>query len=718
MLFAGEPVEAEAILRALHQGRVAVRGMFTQHPRHLAKLVKKHPCDLIIASLSAQVAAADVAAGYRDLVEQAGDAGADGEPPPLVVVFGPDQNAEDLVYLAVVGAGALVEAAAVPALVEAVRRLAMRLGLGNRLAGLEAENVALRQTLRGLVALVEQPVARLEQARIAEVNPAFARQFDAEDGSGLVDLPLLDLIAPADRDKVAPLFGTDLLEPVPVRPQPVTFLVRGEPRQFLLRVQTCGVGAPDCHWLVLTPAAPVARAEPPSASASSLPLPLTERGALRLHLSTLLETNRSVNRPFALVFALLPEYARWLAEAGDEAVEARMALLVSESARAAPQDAYCGRIADDAVAIIVEDVDRADRGGLRLRYAERLAITQPDGLPIKVGVVVAETGEYTVPRLLDAARADAARTMQPGEPDLRIDLDTLVVSEESARAARRPLPTSPAAKRAAAEALAEKARNEALLEAMRDPNSLEARIDRALNRNALGVMYQPIISLMGDSQEHYSVLLRLEDLNNLIISADDLIGAAARSGNLPAVDRWVIGKALGELARWRRLGQRFGLFLSLSAETIRQDDLLIFICDSLRERDARGGWVTFQVQEREVRANLERWVTLCQGLHKIACRVAINQFGHDPKPQELLDAGVPVDFVKFAPDFAAGLATDIDKQRRLFDLASLARAHGARTIVSGVEDAATLTVLWGNQVDYVQGYYVQKPAHTMEAPTE
>jgi EAL domain-containing protein (putative c-di-GMP-specific phosphodiesterase class I)/PAS domain-containing protein len=251
--------------------------------------------------------------------------------------------------------------------------------------------------------------------------------------------------------------------------------------------------------------------------------------------------------------------------------------------------------------------------------------------------------------------------------------------------------------------------------AISDDDGITTKIERALHRDGFNIMYQPVISLLGDSQENYSVLLRLEDINNLILTAAQLLGPAARSGTLPDIDRWVIGRALRDLAARRNAGQRIGFFLSLSAETIKDPGLLIWLCDLLREHDARGGWVIFQLQERDAKAQSDHWVPLADGLKKIKSRIAINQFGHEPHPERLLER-VPPDFVKFAPDFAAGLADDIAKQRQLAELARLARSYGAKTIVTGVEDARALTVLWGAGIDYVQGNFLQGPSRSLDAP--
>jgi len=50
------------------------------------------------------------------------------------------------------------------------------------------------------------------------------------------------------------------------------------------------------------------------------------------------------------------------------------------------------------------------------------------------------------------------------------------------------------------------------------------------------------------------------------------------------------------------------------------------------------------------------------------------------------------------------------KRQRLWELTKLTREAGVKIIVTGVEDARSLTVLWTAGIDYVQGYFLQKPS--------
>ena len=75
---------------------------------------------------------------------------------------------------------------------------------------------------------------------------------------------------------------------------------------------------------------------------------------------------------------------------------------------------------------------------------------------------------------------------------------------------------------------------------------------------------------------------------------------------------------------------------------------------------------------------------------------------------------LPLDFLLFAHEFARGLADDKDKQQQLTSFAGLAREFNVKSIVTGVEDARSLAVLWTAGIDYVQGNFLQRPSPSVE----
>jgi diguanylate cyclase (GGDEF)-like protein/PAS domain S-box-containing protein len=78
-----------------------------------------------------------------------------------------------------------------------------------------------------------------------------------------------------------------------------------------------------------------------------------------------------------------------------------------------------------------------------------------------------------------------------------------------------------------------------------------SRITSAVEEDRFELFYQPIIGigkLNGDSRGHYELLLRMRDEDGELVGPDQFIPAAERYNLMSTLDRWVIHKALSELA--------------------------------------------------------------------------------------------------------------------------------------------------------------------------
>ncbi|MCU7960047.1 MAG: diguanylate cyclase, partial [gamma proteobacterium symbiont of Bathyaustriella thionipta] len=96
-------------------------------------------------------------------------------------------------------------------------------------------------------------------------------------------------------------------------------------------------------------------------------------------------------------------------------------------------------------------------------------------------------------------------------------------------------------------------------------------IDYALEHDHFRLVFQPIVSLQGDSRENYAVLLRLLDANNEEMRPADFFPQAEAAGLMAKIDRWVIRNAIKELSKQRAQGRKTKFFNSLTGATLEED---------------------------------------------------------------------------------------------------------------------------------------------------
>ncbi|MEE9358844.1 MAG: EAL domain-containing protein [Sedimenticolaceae bacterium] len=237
-------------------------------------------------------------------------------------------------------------------------------------------------------------------------------------------------------------------------------------------------------------------------------------------------------------------------------------------------------------------------------------------------------------------------------------------------------------------------------------------IQHALEKDRFRMVFQPIVSLQGDSRENYAVLTRLLDNHDNEIQPNYFTECAEQNEQMLEIDRWVIKHAIIELTKQRAEKRKVNFFISLSASSIQDEGTLLWVCDCLRNQKAKGAWLTFQIKDKDVRNHTQSAKKLVDGLKRIKCQIAIDQFGSNQKAETLLKH-LLVDYVKFDVGLIEELATTQGKQDRLNELNALALSHSIRTIAMGIEDANSLAILWTVGVNYIQGYFLQGPAENI-----
>ena len=241
---------------------------------------------------------------------------------------------------------------------------------------------------------------------------------------------------------------------------------------------------------------------------------------------------------------------------------------------------------------------------------------------------------------------------------------------------------------------------------------MQQLIKDALSEDSFKLVYQPVVSLQGESREYYAVLTRLIGDDGEEILPAQFMEEAMQSGQMADIDRWVIRNAVIEIKKQRDQGQKVSFFISLSAAVLEDSDFLLWICDCLRELNAKGAWLTFQIREPDLRSHLQEARALIDGLKKIRCQILISQFGTSDKHESLL-THLPLDYVRFDSTLVDNLASSQQNQDTLSKLNKQAQDQGIKTVVMGVEDANSLTLLWTVGVNYIQGYFLQEPSENI-----
>ncbi|WP_062537155.1 EAL domain-containing protein, partial [Mizugakiibacter sediminis] len=252
----------------------------------------------------------------------------------------------------------------------------------------------------------------------------------------------------------------------------------------------------------------------------------------------------------------------------------------------------------------------------------------------------------------------------------------------------------------ALQAARETAAGVALLSQLKRADSgLAARIRAALADDGLHLAFQAVVPIGGDAEEaRFQTLLRLRDADGRLLTAAELLPEARRSGQIDAVDRWVLRRCIELIAAREREGRPVHLFASQSI-AIADDPLrLPWLRGELQTAAIPRGRLALEFRYEEVRTRLRALIDLAPGLRELGVGAALSGLDREAAQAGLI-AHLPLDFVKLA-------LHDLD-DALLRALVGTAHAHGRRVIVARVEDADGAARALAAGADYLQGNFVQ-----------
>lgn len=235
----------------------------------------------------------------------------------------------------------------------------------------------------------------------------------------------------------------------------------------------------------------------------------------------------------------------------------------------------------------------------------------------------------------------------------------------------------------------------------------------ALKSDKFLLHYQPIVSLHGDTEERYEVFVRMHTKDHDVIMPQDFLPAAERIGMSTAIDRWVLYKTIQEFSLRQKAGKHTRFFIKLSAPSIKDKTLIDWLSYQIKEKQIPDNTLNFTVKETVAVTHLKNAKSLSHSLKELNCGFILDDFGTGTHPFQLLEH-IHADYVRIDSSFMTNLADNPKNQESIKILAEEAAKLDKLTIAQHVPDAASLSILWGMGVNFIQGYFLQEPLPTME----
>ena len=244
--------------------------------------------------------------------------------------------------------------------------------------------------------------------------------------------------------------------------------------------------------------------------------------------------------------------------------------------------------------------------------------------------------------------------------------------------------------------------------------SVENDLGRALEREQLQLLYQPIVSLRDGTIVALEALLRWKHHERGMIAPAEFIPVAEESGMIEPIGRWVLATACRQAAEWHAEAPEDpmpGVSVNLSGRQFLGRELEPTVEHALAAAALDPSYLRLEITE-SVLLDDPHWVSeRIRRVSRLGVRFVLDDFGTGYSSLAYLSE-LSIDGLKVDRSFVAALGADPRSTAITTAIVRMAQALAIEVTAEGVETAGQLKALRGLGCELAQGFLLHRPLST------
>ncbi len=231
------------------------------------------------------------------------------------------------------------------------------------------------------------------------------------------------------------------------------------------------------------------------------------------------------------------------------------------------------------------------------------------------------------------------------------------------------------------------------------------------------VYYQPIISLGNGCLVGFEALVRWNHPTLGLVPPGEFIPLAEETGQIGAIDRWVMSEACRQLGWWQRrypAAAHLTVSVNVSGVNFSQVGMIERIEQTLRSSGICGRYLKLEITESVILKNTGSALALLDRIKALGINLSIDDFGTGYSSLARLHE-LPLDTLKIDRSFVSRMRGLDESSELVQTTIALAHTLGLDAIAEGVETAQQVELLRTLDCDYAQGYFFSKPVDSEAA---
>jgi EAL domain-containing protein (putative c-di-GMP-specific phosphodiesterase class I) len=228
---------------------------------------------------------------------------------------------------------------------------------------------------------------------------------------------------------------------------------------------------------------------------------------------------------------------------------------------------------------------------------------------------------------------------------------------------------------------------------------------KSIKEESIVLYKQKIQSVKDVNMKHFEVLVRLLDENKKIVLPYKFIPIAEQTGDIVNLDKLIIKKSIESL---NKEDKKVSCSINLSGKTLTDKNLKTFITSVMNNNNISPERVTFEVTETYAVEHIEVAKEFIEWARDLGFLFALDDFGQGVSSFSYLQT-LPINKLKIDGSFIKDIETNETNRLFVETMIKLSHQMGMTCVAEFVENKEIIKILEELDVDYLQGYCIEKP---------
>ncbi len=250
--------------------------------------------------------------------------------------------------------------------------------------------------------------------------------------------------------------------------------------------------------------------------------------------------------------------------------------------------------------------------------------------------------------------------------------------------------------------------SQSMKDASHDLLKIEQELRQAVKNDEFELYLQPIVDIKDNNINKAEALIRWNHPDKGIVSPDEFIAIAEKSGLIIIIGEWVINRACQIAKELNLKGFEIKVSINLSPSQVADTNLFSYLQTCINDSQINPNSLELEVTEDVLVDDYCVAEKLLSKARMIGMSVSVDDFGTGYSSLSYLKK-LPLDYLKIDRSFINEIVTDDNDKAIVRAVIAMAHSLNLCVIAEGVETPEQLSFLVDNSCNSVQGYMFSRP---------